>query len=222
VLPPLAAAAAITIVFGSWRALAQDDLKRRLACSTVSQVSYIVLGTAIVGETATLGGLVHLVHQGVMKITLFLCAGNFARTLGVYEVSGLAGVGRRMPLTTAAFTIAALGMIGVPPLAGFVSKWYLALGAMEGGAGWAVWVLAASALLNAAYFLPILRDAWFVAPRGRWPHEHRLDERLETAPGLLFPALATAALVVLSGVLVSTDWSPLAWARLIVGREYAE
>jgi len=222
VLPPLAVLAAITILFGSWRALAQDDLKRRLAYSTVSQVSYIVLGTAIVGESATLGGLVHLVHQGIMKITLFLCAGIYARTLGVHKVSELAGVGRRMPLATAAFSIGALGMIGVPPLAGFVSKWYLALGAMEGGAGWAVWVLAASALLNAAYFLPILRDAWFVPQRGRWPREHRFGSRLETSPGLLFPAIFTAALVVLSGVLAATDWSPLSWARLIVGREYAE
>jgi multicomponent Na+:H+ antiporter subunit D len=157
-----------------------------------------------------------------MKITLFLCAGNFAQTLGIHAVSEMRGVGRRMPLTTAAFTVAALGMIGVPPLPGFVSKWYLALGAMEGRAGWAVWVLAVSALLNAAYFLPILRDAWFAPQQGAWPHERRRSG-LETAPGLLLPALATALLVVLSGVLAQvSDWSPLAWARLIVGREYAE
>jgi multicomponent Na+:H+ antiporter subunit D len=114
---PLALVAAVTIIYGSLRALFQDDLKRRLAFSTVSQVSYIVLGVAIVGPLATVGGIVHLVHQGVMKITLFFCAGNFAETLGIHKVSEMNGVGRRMPWTMLAFTIAALGMIGVPPIA---------------------------------------------------------------------------------------------------------
>jgi len=100
---PLAVLAATTIIYGSLRALFQDNLKRRLAYSTVSQVSYIVLGIAIVGPIATIGGLVHLVHQGIMKITLFFCAGNFAETLGVHNISGMHGIGRRMPWTMAAY-----------------------------------------------------------------------------------------------------------------------
>jgi multicomponent Na+:H+ antiporter subunit D len=127
------------------RALFQDDLKRRLAYSTVSQVSYITLGVAIAGPIATIGGLVHLVHQGFMKITLFFCAGNYAETLGVHKVSELAGVGRRMPWTMAAFTLAAFGMIGVPPMAGFISKWYLGLGALEAGRAGSCWCWPAAA-----------------------------------------------------------------------------
>jgi multicomponent Na+:H+ antiporter subunit D len=219
VLGPLAALAGITIVWGSFRALFQDDLKKRLAFSTVSQVSYIVLGTAVLGPISTLGGLVHLVHQGIMKITLFFCAGNLAETLGIHRVSEMRGVGRRMPLTMAAFTIGALGMIGLPPLAGFVSKWYLGVGGLEAGESWVVLVLAASTLLNAGYFLPILRAAWFDPPPERWPHETRF--RHETALGLLVPPLVTALLVLLAGLLAGSDFSPLAWARLVVGREYA-
>jgi multicomponent Na+:H+ antiporter subunit D len=92
---PLAGVAAATIVYGSLRALVQDDLKRRLAYSTVSQLSYIVLGSASSGVVSTTGGLVHLVHQGIMKVTLFYCAGNLYRALGVRRVSEMRGVGRR-------------------------------------------------------------------------------------------------------------------------------
>jgi multicomponent Na+:H+ antiporter subunit D len=219
VLEPLAALAAVTILYGSLRAMFQDDLKRRLAYSTVSQVSYIVLGAAMFGPLATLGGLVHLVHQGLMKITLFFCAGNYAETLGVHKISELDGVGRRMPGTTAAFTVGALGMIGVPPLAGFFSKWFLGLGALEAGRGDLVLVLLASSLLNALYFLPILHAAWFREQRHPWPAEHARG-RLETHWMLLAPPLVTAALVVAAGVLASVDVSPLSWAALIVQREY--
>jgi len=220
VLLPLAVVAAVTIVWGSFRALFQDDLKKRLAYSTVSQVSYIILGTAILGPLSTVGGLVHLVHQGLMKITLFFCAGNLAETLGVHAVSEMKGAGKRMPLTMAAFTVGALGMMGLPPLAGFVSKWYLGVGALEAGQGWVVLVLAASTLLNAGYFLPILRAAWFEPPPERWPHEETF--RHETSLGLLVPPLVTALLVILAGLFAGSDWSPLAWAKLIVSREYGD
>ena len=92
---PLAWLASFTIIYGSIRALFQDDLKRRLAFSTVSQVSYIALGVAIAGPIATIGGIVHLVHQGLMKITLFFCAGNLAETLGVHKISEMNGAGRQ-------------------------------------------------------------------------------------------------------------------------------
>lgn len=220
VLPVLAAAAAFTIVFGSVRALFQDDLKRRLAYSTVSQVSYIALGVAILGPASTIGGLVHLAHQGIMKITMFFCAGNLAETLGIHKIAELKGVGRRMPWTMAAFTVAALGMIGVPPLAGFISKWYLGVGAAESGDFWVLGVLAASSLLNAAYFLPILHAAWFQEQEGDWPHEHHPRGRLETSLWLLAPPLVTALLVILTGLLAGTEYSPLAWVKVIARREY--
>ena len=219
VLAPLAFVAGATILYGSVVALFQDELKKRLAYSTVSQVSYIVLGAAILGPLATIGGLVHLVHQGIMKITLFFGAGNYAETLGVHRVSELNGVGRRMPLTTAAFTIAALGMIGVPPLAGYITKWYLKKGAITAGAEWVVLVLALSSLLNAAYFLPILYRAWFKDPPAHWPHEHCFG-RLETHWMLLAAPLVTAALVVWAGVFAESSFSPLAWVKLIAAREY--
>jgi multicomponent Na+:H+ antiporter subunit D len=218
-LTPLAIVAAFTIVYGSVRALYQDELKKRLAYSTVSQVSYIALGVAIAGPISTIGGIVHLVHQGIMKITLFFCAGNFAETLGVHRISEMHGVGRRMPWTMGAFTLGALGMIGVPPLAGFISKWYLASGALVAGDSWVLWVLTTSSVLNAAYFLPILYVAWFKPATGPWPQEH-VHPRFEAPLALLWPPLFTGALALLIGVVAASPWSPLNWAQLIAAREY--
>ena len=219
VTAPLAWLAAFTIIYGSLRALFQDDLKRRLAYSTISQVSYITLGVAVAGPVAAIGGVVHLVHQGVMKITLFFCAGNLAETLGIHKISEMNGVGRRMPWTMAAFTVGAFGMIGAPPIAGFISKWYLGMGAMEAGQGWVIFVLAGSSLLNAAYFLPILHAAWFREPPEAWPHEHDFG-RKETAWALLLPPLVTAALALGMGLLASAPFSPLEWSKLIAAREF--
>jgi len=221
VLALLGAAAAITIVYGSVKALSQDHLKKRLAYSTVSQVSYIALGTAILGPLATVGGVVHLVHQGVMKITLFFAAGNYAENLGIHRVSEMDGVGRRMPGTTLAFTVGALGMIGIPPVAGFVSKWYLGLGAVGAGeAHWVLPVLVASSLLNAAYFLPILYRAWFKPAPARWPAEHPRSGRWEMPGALLWPPVVTAALALAAGLFAGAPYSPLEWAELIAAREY--
>jgi multicomponent Na+:H+ antiporter subunit D len=215
VLTPLAVAAAVTVVYGSLRALGQDDLKRRLAYSTVSQVSYIALGVGTLGTVATTGSLVHLIHQGIMKITLFFCAGNVAETLGLHRVSQLDGVGRRMPVTMGAFTVAAFGMIGVPPLAGFVSKWHLGLGALEAGQPWVVALLLASTLLNAAYFLPILYRAWFLPPAREWPRHGR-----ETSWTLLVPTVTTAAFSLAAGLFAGSPASPLALARRIAAAMY--
>lgn len=214
----VAGLAAFTIVYGSVRALGQDDLKRILAYSTVSQLSYIALGVALVAPTAQMGGLVHLVHQGLMKITLFFCAGLLAETLEVKRVSEMAGVARRMPLTMLAFAVASLGMIGIPPTPGFLSKWALGVGALEAGAAWVVPVLIASSLLNAAYFLPILATAWLgEPPREGWKGSES-GPRLEADWRLLVPALVTTGLVLGAGLLGGYVWSPLGWARLIVER----
>jgi multicomponent Na+:H+ antiporter subunit D len=220
-LAPLALFAAATIVWGSVRALFQDDLKRRLAFSTVSQVSYIALGVALFGPIGTVGGLVHLVHQGIMKITLFFCAGNYAETLGIHNVSEMDGAGRRMPLTTIAFSIGALGMMGMPLTAGAVSKAWLTDGATAAGMDWAVWVLWTSSLLNAAYFLPILWRAWFRPIAAPWPEE-QIPRRgwRETAWLLLLPPLITAGATLAADTFSAAEVSPLSWARLIADREY--
>ena len=212
----LAIAASVTILYGSFAALFQSDLKRRLAYSTVSQISYIVLGISMFGPLSTVGGTVHLVHQGLMKVTLFFCAGNFAEELGIHDVNDLRGVGRRMPLTMAAFTIGALGMTGIPPIAGFVTKWYLGIGALEAGEGWCILVLLASTLLNAAYFFPLVYRGWFDEPRVVF--DERVD-RTEVQLSLLLPTVATALLSVAAGVLADASWSPLGWAKLIAARE---
>ncbi|MCB2215658.1 MAG: monovalent cation/H+ antiporter subunit D family protein [Desulfobulbaceae bacterium] len=219
-LQPLALIAAMTVIYGSVRALFQDDLKRRLAYSTVSQVSYIALGIGVAGPLATIGGLVHLVHQGMMKITLFFCAGNLAETLGIHKISEMNGVGRRLPWTMAAFTIGALGMIGLPPLAGFISKWYLVLGGLEAEQNWVIVVLMLSTLLNAAYFLPIIYRIWFGAPPQSWPRDRVRADGRETSLLLLLPPLATGLLVIMLGLLAAAPFSPLQWVQIITIREY--
>lgn len=214
VLGPLGVAAAFTIVYGSARALTQKGLKARLAYSTVSQVSYIILGAAIIGPLAVTAAVAHLMHQGLMKITLFYCAGIFAETLGIHRVDELNGVGKRMPLTMAAFTIGAFGMMGLPPTAGFVTKWYLGTGALAAGDSWVIVVLAMSTVLNAAYFLPIVYAGWFKEPNDNWT-EKKPAPRYETSFSLLMPAVLTAAISLLAGVFAGAPFSPLELASQI-------
>jgi multicomponent Na+:H+ antiporter subunit D len=221
VLGPLAVVAGVTIVYGSLRALLQDDLKRRLAYSTVSQLSYIVLGISMFGVLSTTGGLVHLVHQGVMKVTLFYCAGNLYEALGVSRVSEMRGVGRRLPLTIAAFTVAAVGMVGIPPTVGFITKWYLGVGAAAADQLWVLGVLAASSLLNAAYFLPPVARAWFRPADGAWADRSPREGRFEIGGWLLLPPLATGASVLVLGLFAGAPLSPLSWAKFIAQEIFA-
>jgi len=211
---PLAMLAGFTIVYGSAMALRQHDLKKRLAYSTVSQVSYIILGIAIGGPLATIGGIVHLVHQGVMKITLFFCAGIFANLLGVKRIEDLDGVGSRLPWTSVCFSIGALGMIGLPPISGFITKWYLGAGAVAAGMNWVLGILVASTLLNAAYFLPLLKRIWLHAPPESWPNE-QATSRSETI-GMVGSTVVVAALAVAIGLFAGHPLSPLSWVTRIV------
>ena len=217
---PLTIAASVTIILGSVMALQQHEVKKRLAYSTVSQVSYIMLGASLLSPVALIGCLVHLVHQGIMKITLFFCAGALEKTLGIHRIEELDGVGQRMPLTMLAFSAGALGMIGVPPLAGFISKWYLGVGSLNAEQGWVIAVLAGSTLLNAAYFLPLLYRAWFLPPRKPWT-ELPTIARWEAPVWLILPAVFTALASLATGLLAAVPFSPLEWARLIIEREYA-
>jgi multicomponent Na+:H+ antiporter subunit D len=220
-LMSLTIVASITIIWGSLRALWQDDLKRRLAYSTISQVSYIILGVTLFGPAGTIGGVVHLVHQGIMKITLFFCAGNYAETLGIHKISEMNGAGRRMPWTSIAFSVAAFGMMGAPLTAGYISKLYLIQGAEMAEMVWVSWMLTASSLLNAAYFLPILYRLWFVNQPQKWLQERiRARGRWETHGLLLIPPVVTAAVTLGAGIFADTGWSPLFWVKLVAEMEY--
>lgn len=207
VLTPLLIAAGFTTLYGSYHALRQTDLKKRLAYSTVSQVSYVTFGVALATLAGATGGIVHLVHQGVMKITLFFCAGLFAEVLGAKRIDQLDGLGRRMPGTSTAFTIGAFGMIGLPPTAGFISKWQLGLGALDSAHPWAVAVLLVSSLLNALYFLPVVYRLWFREPD--------VDERAVEPRSLLIPTLTTAVMILVFGAAASASFLPLDIAEQI-------
>jgi multicomponent Na+:H+ antiporter subunit D len=151
---------AATIILGSIWAFRQDDLKRRLAYSTISQLAYMGLGASFLSPSGWTAALLHFFNHALLKITLFFCAGNLAIGSGKTRVSELGGVGFSQPWTLAAFTVASGGMIGLPPVNGFLSKWYLGLGALEAGLPGMVGVILLSALLNAGYFLPIVFTAF--------------------------------------------------------------
>ncbi|MFH1242981.1 MAG: monovalent cation/H+ antiporter subunit D family protein [Pseudomonadota bacterium] len=150
-----------TIIVGSLFALSQDNLKARLAYSTVAQLSYIVLGAALLSPNGMIGGVIHIVMHGFGKITLFFCAGAILVATGKKNVSEMKGLGRRMPVTMMAFFVGSLSIIGLPPLGGFISKWNLVLGSLEAGQIPILIVLLTSSLLNAAYFLPIVYQGFF-------------------------------------------------------------
>lgn len=153
--------AAFTLVAASLVALTKDNLKARLAYSTVSQLAYIVLGAALASPLAILGGALHIATHALGKITLFMCAGSIYVATHKTEISEMDGLGRRMPFTYGAFLVGALSIIGLPPLAGVWSKWYLAMGAVDTGMYWVVAVYMISSLLNVAYLIPVVARGFF-------------------------------------------------------------
>ncbi len=153
--------AGATILIASFIALFQDNLKRRLAYSTVSQLSYIIIAAALLSPISIMAAALHIAAHAFGKITLFFAAGAIYTAAHKTEVSELDGIGRRMPFTMAAFTIGTMSMIGLPPTAGFISKWYLLGAAWETESSFVVVVIVLSTLLNAGYFLPIVYRAWF-------------------------------------------------------------
>lgn len=167
----LAPVAGFTIIAASIIALRSDNLKRRLAYSTVSQLSYVILAAALLTPISIVAAALHIAVHAFGKITLFFAAGSIYTASHKTEVSQLDGIGRRMPLTMTAFTIGALSMIGVPPTAGFLSKWYSLGGAFSEAQYFAVAVIVASTLLNVAYYMPIVYAAFFRRPaEAGYPH----------------------------------------------------
>jgi multicomponent Na+:H+ antiporter subunit D len=187
----LSALAAITIVVASAVAMVQDNLKRRLAYSTVAQLSYIILGLSLANAAGWTGGLYHLANHAALKITLFFCAGALYVHARVDRVSQLDGIGRRMPVTMGAFALASVGLVGLPPMGGFVSKWHLLLGASEADQPVLVAVLLLSGVLTSAYLFPIVVRAFWRPVDRATPH---LPVRLatEASPLLVGPLLVTA------------------------------
>jgi multicomponent Na+:H+ antiporter subunit D len=145
-------------------AVFQNDIKRMLAYSSVGQIGYITLGIAMATETALTGSVVHLFNHGLMKAGLFLLVGGIVYRLRLFRVEDLAGIGRKMPLTMAGFTILGLGMLGTPGTVGFISKWYLALAAVELGWWWLVLLIVASSLITLLYVGRVVEIAYFRPP----------------------------------------------------------
>ncbi len=164
--------AAFTIIMASLIALKQTNLKRLLAYSTIAQLSYIIMAIALFQPMGEIAASLHIVAHGFAKITLFFAAGSFYIAARKTEIIQLQGIGRRMPWTMAAFTIGALSMIGIPLSAGFVSKWYLLMGAFQADSYIAISTVVISTLLNALYFLPIIYIAWFKAEDSTTAIEH--------------------------------------------------
>ena len=197
---PTAYLAAFTIVTASVIAMTKDDLKARLAYSTVSQLSYVVIGIAMINTLSIAGGTMHIAHHAFSKITLFFAAGAIYVATKQKKISNLGGIGRRMPWTLGAFSLAALSMIGVPPVSGFISKWYLLLGSLETGHLVLLGALLASTLLNAYYFGEIIYRAFFGAPAPGVD----LNKYSEAPLFMVVPIVAAAVISVLLGIFPET------------------
>ena len=179
--------AGLSVIAASFIALRQDNLKKRLAYSTVGHLSYIAMGAALL-KPAIVGAMLHLAAHAVGKIMLFFVAGAIQTTSGKSKVSELNGIGRNMPWTMACFTLGALALFGLPPTFGFISKWHLVGGAMDAQHGFAVTVLIASTILSAAYLFPIVYRAYVFPAKDRHP---------EVSPGMLLPMLLCGAAMLL-------------------------
>ena len=193
---PTAYFVGFTIIAASVIALSKDNLKARLAYSTVSQLSYIILGVALLTPAAIEGGLIHIVNHAFAKITLFFCAGAIYVAAHKKEISEMEGLGKVMPFTFGAFAIASLSMIGAPPVAGFVSKWNLLVGSMQAHQIGILLILLASTLLNAAYFLPVSYRAFF----GKLPPGEPYTGIKEAPLSMLIPILIACFISVIIGI----------------------
>jgi multicomponent Na+:H+ antiporter subunit D len=180
-------------------AVYQTNLKRMLAYSSLAQIGYIMLGIGIANQAGLAGGLVHIVNHAIMKAALFLALGAIFYRIGSVQIADIAGIGRRMPLTMAAFSVAGLGLVGTPGTAGFISKWYLALGALERGWWPMVFLLVASSLISVLYVGRVLEAAWFR------PVGEKAAAAKDPPLSMLLPLLVLAAATVYFGL--DTQWT---------------
>ena len=190
----------LTVFMGSMLAYREDVLKKRLAYSTVSQISYILFGLAVMNDAGMTGSFLHVLSHGFVKATLFLCAGAIIYQTGRTRVSELRGIGKEMPVLMWCYTIVSLGLIGIPPTGGFVSKWYLASGALISGIKGFSWigpaVLLLSALLTAGYLLPIAVMGFFPGD----DYDYKTLQKREPSVFMNLPIILLTALSVLIGI----------------------
>lgn len=187
----------MTVVFGSFMALHQTHLKKRLAYSTISQLGYMLLGIILLNEDALLGAMIHLINHALIKIVLFFCVGAITYMTGKKYIYEIGGIGRKMPKTMMCFSVASVSLIGIPPSNGFVSKWFLGLGAMSAGQTMNIVVLLLSAFLTAGYLLPIVVGAFFTKTADDIVDSENLDPPM----GMMAPILIITGLVVMMGIL---------------------
>lgn len=191
--------AMLTVFMGSMMAYRENIFKKRLAYSSVSQISYALLGLFFMTPESTLGGLLHILFHATIKVCLFLVAGSFIHNTGKHRVDEFRAYGKSMPKTLWFYTFAALALIGIPPASGFVSKWYLALGALNSGMGCFAWlapvILLISALLTAGYLLPITVNGFFPGEGAQIPAKND-----EGGKNMLIPLGILAALTMLLGL----------------------
>lgn len=193
---PTAYFVGFTIIAASVIALSKDNLKARLAYSTVSQLSYIIMGVALCTVPGIQGGLIHIVNHGFSKITLFFCAGAIYVAAHKKNISEMEGLGKVMPFTFGAFAVASLSMIGAPPVAGFITKWNLLIGSIEAHQIGILLILLTSTLLNAAYFLPVTYRAFF----GKRPSDEPYTGIKEAPLAMLIPILIACTISVIIGI----------------------
>ncbi len=186
---------AITTIWGSVLAIAQTDLKRRLAYSSIGQMGYVLIGLALLSGRALTGDVFHILSHAVMKSCLFLTSGAIILQTGRRTIEELKGVAKEMPVTMGAFTAAAFAMIGLPPFNGFLSKWIIGLGALDAGRAFYTVILLLSSFLNAVYYFPIIVNAYFKPPA-----EEAIPRR-EVGYTMLVPMVTLAVLTVLFDVL---------------------
>jgi formate hydrogenlyase subunit 3/multisubunit Na+/H+ antiporter MnhD subunit len=194
----LACWASFTMIVANLFAIGEDNLKRRLAYSTINQLSFIILGVALLSPMSVTGAMIHIPFHGFMKITLFLCAGAMIAITGKTEVSQMAGIARQIPVTMKAFTIGAFGMCGIPPIAGFISKWYICLGSVQAGMIPFVFVAVIASLLDVVYFFPIIRTAFFEKPLETNGGEREVRNKETEQPIYLFMVIPLAITAIFS------------------------
>ncbi len=191
----LAYGASLTILVSGMLALGQDHLKRRLAFSTINNLAIIILGASLLSSSGITGSIFHIAAHGFMKITLFFVAGAIYVNTHKEKVSELDGIGKSMPVTMASFTIAALGISGIPPMAGFISKWYLCLGSLQAKEIIFLFVLLVNALLDIAYFVPIVYHSFF-----KNPPSDTVSQRKEASLWMVIPIGLCAIISILLGL----------------------
>ncbi len=203
---PLAVLVSLTIIIASVVAIRQDKLKARLAYSTIGQLGYITLGASMLSPFGVTGGLVHIINHAFLKIVLFLCAGAIITQTGATHISQMGGVGKRMPYTMFCFSLARLGLIGVLPLAGYISKFYLLAGSVQGGIPVLGFVLLTSAVLNSIYYLPIIVRAYF----SEGPYTRPAG--LESPCSMFVPTIILTGLCLVVGLFARQTTLPLVTA----------